>query len=170
MHPQPLNTPELRMKADLLPTICAGLLLALSPRLSAGADYSFEDLGEPLRIRNLGLQFVTRKADGGFMAWGRYESHEKKALVGVQLNTGEITWVDLTHFGLAHMQAAQGADGHIYLYAGSPGHFSQIRHGSGPTVGPGRANQARQLFDWKYGGAGWEVLRGHVSASLPGAV
>jgi outer membrane protein assembly factor BamB len=98
-------------------------VFTLHASLGAPRDCTFEDLGEPLRVRALGLEFVTREPDGGFIAWGYYHSHAKAALVGVSLSTGDITTVDLTAFGLAHIQSTQAADGSIYLYAGSPGHF-----------------------------------------------
>jgi outer membrane protein assembly factor BamB len=103
--------------------ICAGFLLALLPGLSRGADYAFEDLGEPMRVRGLGMQFVTHTADERYVAWGVYDAHNKSALVGVRLDNGEVTWVDLTRFGKSHVQAIQAADGNFYVYAGDPGHF-----------------------------------------------
>lgn len=111
------------MKAAYVFTLVAGCALALGPGPNARAAHVFENLGEPMRVRNLDLQFVTRNEAGEYTAWGRYESRERNALVGVRLDSGVVTWVDLTQFGLSHIQATQAADGHLYAYTGSPGHF-----------------------------------------------
>lgn len=111
------------MKPNFLSTIGASFLLAALSGLAAGTNYTFEDLGEPMRVRSLGMQFITHTTEDGYLAWGVHESHDKTALVGVRLDNGEVTWVDLTRFGKSHVQAIQAADGNLYAYAGNPGHF-----------------------------------------------
>jgi len=101
-----------------------GLLwFTMLPSLMADAVFSFEDLGEPVRLRELQMQLVTREPEGGFMAWSTYGTSDKNAMVGVRLDNGDVTWVDLTRFGLAHIQMIQADDGNLYVYTGSPGHF-----------------------------------------------
>jgi outer membrane protein assembly factor BamB len=96
--------------------------LAALPVLAADGGFVFEDLGEPVRVRGLAMECVTRDPAGGFMAWGAYEAPDKNALVGVHLGSGEVTWVETTRFGRTHIQLFQ-ADGDLYAYTGSPGHF-----------------------------------------------
>jgi outer membrane protein assembly factor BamB len=101
-----------------------GLLwLAALPALAADAGFTFEDLGEPVRLRELQMQAVTRDASGGHIAWSDYEVSDKHALVGIHLDSGDVTWVDLTRFGRTHVQIFQADEGSLYAYTGSPGHF-----------------------------------------------
>jgi len=80
--------------------IALGLLwLATLPSLAADTSFTFEDLGEPVRVRELTMECVTRESEGGFVAWSTYRAPDKHALVGVRLDNGELTWVDLTRFG-----------------------------------------------------------------------
>lgn len=94
--------------------------LAFSP--AAKADSVFEDLGEPVSLRELQLQFVTHSTAGS-VAWSDYEVPGKNALVGIRIDTGEGIWVDLTKFGRTHIQLMQAEDGNLFVYTGSPGHF-----------------------------------------------
>ncbi|MFA7006496.1 MAG: hypothetical protein WC429_20810, partial [Verrucomicrobiia bacterium] len=104
--------------------IALGLLwFATLPSPAADTSFTFEDLGEPVRVRELTMQLVTREPEGGFMAWSTYGASDKRALVGVRLDNGELTWVDLTRFGGTHIQVIQADDGNLYVYCGSPGHF-----------------------------------------------
>ncbi len=93
------------------------------PALAADTSFTFEDLGEPVRVREIQMQAVTRDAGGGYMAWSDYETSDKRALVGIHLDSGDVTWVDLTRFGIAHIQMGRSDDGNLYAYTGSPGHF-----------------------------------------------
>jgi outer membrane protein assembly factor BamB len=97
-------------------------LTALSA-FAADTSFTFEDLGEPVRLRELTMQAITRDAGGGYMAWSDYEASDKHALVGVHLDTGDVTWVDLTRFGRTHVQIFQADESSLYAYTGSPGHF-----------------------------------------------
>lgn len=104
--------------------LAPGLLwLAALPVLAADAGFTFENLGEPVRLRELQMQAVTRDAVGGYMAWSDYETSDKRALVGIHLDTGDVTWVDLMRFGVTHIQIFQADAGSLYAYTGSPGHF-----------------------------------------------
>ena len=104
--------------------IALGLLwLATLPSLAADASFTFEDLGEPVRLRELQIQVVTHDSGRGCIAWSNYETSDKHALVGVHLDSGDVTWVDLTRFGRTHIQMIQAEDGNLYAYTGSPGHF-----------------------------------------------
>lgn len=100
----------------------ATLVGAPTPTLPEGG-YHFEDLGEPVHERSLGMEFVTRGPGEGYTAWATYEAADGTALVGVRIPSGEVVRVDLTRFGPSHIQAAQAPNGDLYLYAGRPGHF-----------------------------------------------
>src|SRR4051812_34654895 len=58
-----------------------------------------EDLGQPFMRRSLGMRCLTHDAAGMREAWASFESHDKFALVGVRLDNGRTTWVDLNPFG-----------------------------------------------------------------------
>ncbi|MDH7570156.1 MAG: hypothetical protein QHJ73_11290, partial [Armatimonadota bacterium] len=87
---------------------------------------AFESLGEPVRLRELTLEFVTRNAEGAYTAWSRYEGPEHVGLVGIRVATGEVVWVDTRPYGVSHVRAAQGAGGDLFLYSGNPGHFLRL--------------------------------------------
>lgn len=105
----------------------AGLMfasvLATGRTASPAAPPVFEDLGEAARVRTLSLQLITHDPDGHDIAWGAYGTSDKNALVGVRLDNGEVVWLDMTRFGRTHIQMTKAADGNLYAYAGSPGHF-----------------------------------------------
>jgi outer membrane protein assembly factor BamB len=104
--------------------LAVGLLwLVALPLLVADTSFTFEDLGEPVRVRELTMECVTREPEGGFVAWSTYRMPDKHALVGVRLDNGELIWIDLTRFGGTHIQVIRADDGNLYVYTGSPGHF-----------------------------------------------
>ncbi|MCX6898718.1 MAG: hypothetical protein NT105_08470 [Verrucomicrobia bacterium] len=104
--------------------IALGLLwLTTLSSLATDTSFTFEDLGEPVRLRELQMQAVTRDSGNGYMAWSDYETSDKRTLVGIHLDSGDVTWVDLTRFGITHIQMIQADDGNLYAYTGSPGHF-----------------------------------------------
>lgn len=98
------------------------LLLTCAVTASA-APLAFEDLGVPVRVRKLAMEAVTPNADGTFMAWAAYEAPQEHALLGVNLQSGQITQVDISRFGDSHAQLIAGDDGALYVYGGSPAHF-----------------------------------------------
>lgn len=106
------------MKPRLLILIAVALFRCLS-----AAGFDFEDLGEPVRMRELGIDCVTGGPDGAFVAWGTYEAPDRHALVGIRLDNGAVTWVDLTRFGRSHIQVIAAGPASLCAYAGSPGHF-----------------------------------------------
>jgi hypothetical protein len=63
------------------------------------ADLEFESLGEPVRIRELGPQFVTLHPDGYHQMWGSYQGVDGIALIGIRTDTGQTTRVSLDQFG-----------------------------------------------------------------------
>ncbi|MBN2451202.1 MAG: hypothetical protein JXR77_12480 [Lentisphaeria bacterium] len=85
-----------------------------------------EKLGPPMVVRALGIDTVTRSPEGRFMAWGRYETSERNAAVGIPLDGGPVVWLDTTAYGRGHVFMTRGADGRLYLYTGTPGRF--LRH------------------------------------------
>ena len=98
-------------------------VLAMGWASVAAGEIVFEDLGEPVRERQLSLELVTRGPDGAWVAWGKYGTSDKNALVGIHLDNGEVSWVDFTRFGRTHIEAIKGDDGNLYVYTGSPGRF-----------------------------------------------
>src|SRR5262245_51581901 len=96
---------------------------ALLPTAHAAAPLVVEDLGQPVRVRSLGLRCVTRDAAGVQEAWASYETADRFALLGVRLDNGKLTWVDTTRFGQRHVQMITAADGNLYAFAGVPGRF-----------------------------------------------
>jgi outer membrane protein assembly factor BamB len=98
-------------------------LFAATVLVAAAATPVVEDLGEPVRLRTLALPEVTGRASGRYIAWGTYETAEKNALVGINVQTGAVTWVDVTAFGRSHLRLTKAADGTLIVYTGNPGHF-----------------------------------------------
>ncbi len=91
---------------------------------SATADYQFECLGTPCVEHGLELSAVTQAPDGTYTAWGLHKEPRKRALIGVDLQTGEMTRIDLRMYGdLGNFPMVTGADGNLYIYAGGPAHF-----------------------------------------------
>lgn len=101
------------------------LLCALNSIVADGAQYQFESLGDPVKLRSLSFFAVTRDPDGFYVAWAPFHENglARSALVGVRTDNGEVIWNDLSKYGEGKVVLAQGADGNVYVYAGSPGHF-----------------------------------------------
>ena len=102
--------------------------LAALPSTNAQTAIAVEDLGQPVVKRGLGMRCVTRDSAGMMEAWGAFETAERFALVGVRLDNGKTTWVDINQFGpppvrARHPQMMAGADGNLYAFVGVPGHF-----------------------------------------------
>ncbi len=98
-------------------------LLVVISMTAASAAPQFERIGIPCTIKELHLQLVAPDGAGGYMAWGDYEDPDQRAIVGFDIETGEMTWVDITRFGMTHIALCHGLDGRIYVYAGNPAHF-----------------------------------------------
>lgn len=111
--------------------ILAALLLAPLAALqstNAQTTITVEDLGQPVVRRTLSMRCVTRDAAGVLEAWAAFESPDRFALIGVRLDNGKTTWVDINEFGpppvrARHPQMISAADGNLYAFVGSPGHF-----------------------------------------------
>jgi outer membrane protein assembly factor BamB len=121
------------MKATVAPLILTGMLFA---HAALGAEKSkpaplplaIEDLGQPVVRRSLGMRCVTRDASGVLQAWAAYETADRFALVGVGLDDGKTTWVEINQFGppptrSRHPQMMSAADGNLYAFVGVPGRF-----------------------------------------------
>ncbi len=101
----------------------ATALLAMGACVQAVGEPEFVSLGEPVRIREMGPQFVTSHPDGYHQMWGNYQGVDGIALIGIRTDTGETTRVSLDQFGRAKLQMAKGPDETVFAYAGNPGHF-----------------------------------------------
>jgi len=98
--------------------VCLMLCASLSM-----AQPQFEQIGMPCVIKALSMQFVAPDGDGGYMAWGDFESPDERAIIGVNIETGETTRVDVGRWGFSHIAMTLGADGRVYVYVGNPSHF-----------------------------------------------
>ncbi|MFP3903060.1 MAG: hypothetical protein ACLFWB_02340 [Armatimonadota bacterium] len=99
--------------------------------MAAAADYEFEKIGVPCTIKALPMQLVSTDAEGNHVAWGDYESPTERAIIGVDLETGETTWVDVGMHGFSHIAMTLGVDGNIYIYTGRPAHFLRYHVNTG---------------------------------------
>lgn len=117
---QPTSASYILLAALLVASFWFALLLPVGAQLSHGV---FENLGVPVSQKSLGIRCVTHDAAGRFMAWGAHESPDGFALVGIDLKTGEVSFVNTTRFGLRHIQMSTLADGNLYAFTGLPGHF-----------------------------------------------
>jgi outer membrane protein assembly factor BamB len=103
------------------------LVLAIDSTVHAAPSVEIEDLGQPVWVRDLEMHCVTRNAAGVLEAWGRYETNDKFAMVGVRLDDGKLTWVDVSHLGLPpnarHIWMISAADGNLYAFTAKPGRF-----------------------------------------------
>ncbi len=109
--------------------IVALSLFLLTPVTSpAEPTIAVDDLGIPTMKRALGLRCLTKDASGMIEAWGAFETNERFALVGVRVDNGKTTFVDINKFGppparARHPQMMASADGNLYAFVGVPGHF-----------------------------------------------
>lgn len=92
-------------------------------RAAEPSKFGFENLGEPVSRRSLAMRCITQDEAGNFTAWGAHESADKFALVGIRLDTVEMTWLDTTHFGTRHIQMIAAPNQCVYAFTGVPGHF-----------------------------------------------
>ncbi|MBI5801941.1 MAG: PQQ-like beta-propeller repeat protein, partial [Verrucomicrobia bacterium] len=103
-------------------------LLLIGVRVHAEPSITVEDLGPPMVSRGLALRCLTHDASGMVEAWGAFETSERFALVGVRVDNGRATFVDINQFGppparARHPQMMASADGNLYAFVGVPGHF-----------------------------------------------
>ena len=83
-------------------------------------ESAFEDLGSPIVIRDLAIQVVTPKADGGHVAWAW---RKQESVVGIDVATGVSFELDMRKYGVVNIALAPGPDGSLFFYAGNPGRF-----------------------------------------------
>jgi len=99
------------------------IVLALGICAQALSDLEFESLGEPVRIREMGPQFITLHPDGYYQVWGNYQGVDGIALIGIRTDTGQTTRVSLDQFRKGKLQMTKGPGETVFAYAGNPGHF-----------------------------------------------
>lgn len=119
------------------------LFLSISSTF-AQQQYIFEEVGKPIRSP-LTIEFVTRDKITGPIAWGAFTDAEKNKLIGVNVETGKLTEVDLEMFGKANaLLLFKHSDRYIYLYTGKPGRFLKydVRHGELQSIG----EESRALY------------------------
>lgn len=110
--------------AAALGLACVGVFQSTLRGAEATAGgFVFKDLGAPVSSRQLAISFVTSNAHGQVMAWSELEGAHERALIGIRLDTGKTTKVDLQKFRESHIQFIKARDGNLYVYAGNPGHF-----------------------------------------------
>jgi len=94
-----------------------------TPVQAKPATYTFEDLGKPIRF-SVPIEFVTRDATTGPIAWSGLTSGTRSALVGVNIQTGKVINVDFTPYGKGNGVVTFKKDEKtIYVFAGDPGRF-----------------------------------------------
>lgn len=87
----------------------------------------FENLGPPLKPKPVPVSVVTPAPDGSsHLAWAEVRSPERKGLLGVDVNTGKSTWIDLAAWDYGHIFLTRAPNGHLYLYTGAPAHFLKV--------------------------------------------
>jgi len=91
----------------------------------AAPHYRFEKMGRPVRLP-LPLDFVTTDNAGNKTAWGNLGASDatRRALIGVNLQTGALTEVNLAKYGIANANLCFKYDENtIYVFSGQPGRF-----------------------------------------------
>jgi len=100
------------------------IVLSLSAAAIA-AELGFEDLGVPVRVRDLRFSAVTQDPAGHCIAWAAFLEPclRRCGLVGVRTDNGETVWHDLSKYGEGKVTFTKAEDGNLYVYAGNPAHF-----------------------------------------------
>ena len=89
---------------------------------SDGKIYMLEDLGNPMTSKESEVEFVTSLKDGSQVVWGVVSTPGRHGVQGVNLQTGEVHWIDTTaDFGPhAHRtELAPYGDDVLYIFAGN---------------------------------------------------
>jgi outer membrane protein assembly factor BamB len=139
--------------------LCLGLsLLAVSPLPlisscdAAATPLVFENLGQPVRLPTA-IQFVTKDAQNRYIAWGSVLDDERRALVGVRAESGELVTVDLSSFGKSNANLLfKQNENTIVIYAGNPGRFFKYEIASDKLTPLGEVSKATYWM-----GAGFAV-------------
>jgi outer membrane protein assembly factor BamB len=126
-----------------IPLIAVAFLAPLSPSTGMAAPKpAFENLGKPVRLP-LPIQFVTTDSQDRSIAWGSLLDDERRAMVGVRLENGELVTVDLTKYGKSNANLLFKRDENtIFIYAGNPGRFFKYEIAENKLTLPGDASQA----------------------------
>lgn len=105
-------------------------------------EFIFEDLGQPIKM-DLPIELVTNDNETGPMAWAGLTDAERSALVGIHMESGKLTQIDLTPYGKANsVLIIKHSERVLYLFAGVKGRFLKydIPTGKLSTIGePGIA-------------------------------
>ncbi len=116
------------------------------------APLVFENLGQPVRLPTE-IQFVTKDAQNRFIAWGSVLDDERRALVGVRAESGELVLVDLTKFGKSNANLLfKQNENTIIVYTGNPGRFFKYEIASDKLTPLGEVSKATYWM-----GAGYAV-------------
>ena len=100
-------------------------------------EFVFEDLGKPIRM-DLPIELVTDAPETGPIAWAGLTDADRSALVGVHMESGQLTQVDLTPYGKANsVLLFKQSERVLYLFAGVKGRFLKydIPSGKLSTIG-----------------------------------
>ena len=87
-----------------------------------GRTYMLEDLGNPMIPKESEVEFVTTLKDGSQVVWGVVSTPGRHGVQGVNLQTGEVHWIDTTaDFGPhAHRtELAPYGDDVLYIFSGN---------------------------------------------------
>jgi len=115
---------------------------AQQPQKAQAADYTFEDLGKPIRF-SVSIDFVTRNAQTGDIAWAGLTSATRSALIGINAKTGKLTNVDFTPYGKGNaVNIFKQNEKTIYVYAGNPGRFFKYDVDANKLTTLGEASKA----------------------------
>ena len=104
-----------------LVSLCASPFSAWAGR--DASKYAFEDLGRPIKSKPVNVTVATTDASGCSTVWAIVKCPERNGLLGIDPKTGESRWVSVP--GASHTLIAinRAKNGHLYMYAGNPGHF-----------------------------------------------
>ncbi|MBB27957.1 MAG: hypothetical protein CME25_03540 [Gemmatimonadetes bacterium] len=86
-------------------------------------DFVFQDLGRPLAPKPIAIEFVTQNHAGAALAWGTVESPDRIGVFAIDLEFGEVIWLDVAPYGRSHIRIHKAPNGAVYIYAGNPGRF-----------------------------------------------
>lgn len=118
--------------------------------VAAATKYVFENLGKPVRLA-LPIEFVTTDSQNRSVAWGSLVDDERRALVGVRAESGELVTVDLTSYGKSNTNLLFKRDENtIFIYAGNPGRFFKYEIAANKLTPLGEASQATYWMTGSY--------------------
>lgn len=112
--------------------------------------YVFEELGKPVRS-TLPIHFVTVNPDTGPIAWASLTDADRSGLIGINIDNGELTEIDLTPYGKANGVLIFKKSEHIiHLYAGVPGRFFRYEVSTGDLSVIGEVSKAKYWMKTSY--------------------